>query len=133
MADRTPAQELRDAAAKLRVKLPGDWHVIPRVVVSEEGAALAFCVDHTNWENGPAPEQPDEHACWNCEVIETISEPVAQVIRDLLASREAVAVWLDSVASDLKGFLAPRSQEAVARLSGPHPLAVARAINGTAS
>ncbi len=127
MAERTPAREIQAAAEKLSVTLPGDWELLPRVVVSEEGAALAFCADHTNWENGPAPEQPQEHACWNCEVIETISEPVAQMIRDLLAARLALAKWLRSwegVEISEDGAWADDAHDA---------LAIARAINGPAS
>jgi hypothetical protein len=98
MADRTPAQEIQAAAAKLDITLPGDWELIPRVVMGdgETDSALAWCADHTNWNGGPAPEQPDALACWNCDTAEMISEPLARMVRDLLAARRALAKWLES-------------------------------------
>lgn len=125
-----PADELRTAAAVLRSGLPASVAMAPMLVMSdgETDSALAWCEDHTNW-GGPPPEQPEGSACWNCDTVDFVRQPLAEMVRGLLGSREQLADLLEGV-GDAMAFWAPyRENESGYRL-WTSALTIARLING---
>lgn len=88
------ADQLTRAAAKLRPpQLPGLTTVPVRIVhgdYEEHRTALAWCDDHTHW-HGTTPDDPEVTACMTCRIVEFDSEPLAELVRDLLAAREPLA------------------------------------------
>lgn len=111
----TPADELRTAAEKLRLHAaaahrasPSPWNVTDENVVR--------CADGMIVADRSGTDHPAERA--DLPYIAAMHPGVGT----------ALAKWLDVTAASLDANTHPGWQETVA----PHPLAVARAINGTA-
>ncbi|GLZ09606.1 hypothetical protein Acsp03_70720 [Actinomadura sp. NBRC 104412] len=119
---------LREAAARLRMPLPGDLTARPRLVMTdaETISGIAFCADHLL----PCNEEQELSACNHCEVIDCLHERLAELLHRLLAAREPLAAWLDAVAGgwEMSAELAPGGSGA--RFARHPAFAVARSIVG---
>jgi hypothetical protein len=114
----TPAEELRAAAAKVRIELPGHLRPAPFIVLtdSESPTGIAFCEVHPDDD-----EAWEFTACLDCEVFEAHNEKLAALILSLLQAREPLAAWLEGAANRTPTEVTYRA------------LLFARALNGGAS
>lgn len=126
----TPAEELRAAAAKVRITLPpylakATVHLVQSD--SEAIDAVAWCVmsDHEPYTD-----------CGHCLVAEMHHEELAALVAWLLPAREQLAAWLDWAAEMQADGERVASRLRVKPDEGSHlgldpAVAVARAVLGT--
>ncbi|MGA4989934.1 hypothetical protein [Nonomuraea bangladeshensis] len=132
--EKTIAVELREAAARVRE------HLVPAVKawVLPQSALVVLCGDH----------EAAEEMCRNCLHFSARDRVLARLVASLLNAREPLASWLeqnarwaaDSILVEDGGGDAPfHDSDFCDGEIGKncqcfdHPLAVARALNGTAS